>query len=85
MPEMSCCDLYRNLHKIDSEMKVSFLTGQNEYNEEFSTMFSEMDEKCFMNKPVSSDHLADRILAIIDSINYKPYSPGVGIPTFGPE
>ena len=67
MPQMNGYELYRIVHEIDPSMKVCFLTGHNEYSEQFRTYFPDMDEKCFVNKPIRISHLADRLTSIIDS------------------
>ena len=67
MPAMSGYDLYRKLYQIDPKIKVCFLSGHGEYSEAFRIIFPQMDEKCFMTKPVSTGQLADRLSSIIDS------------------
>lgn len=67
MPQMNGYELYRKLHEIDAKMKVCFLTGHNEYSEEFRTYYPNMDEKCFVNKPIRLNQLADRLSSILDT------------------
>ncbi len=53
MPRINGFDLYRQLKKRDTSVKVCFLIAFQIYYEEFRKMFSTIDVKAFIRKPVS--------------------------------
>lgn len=69
MPKVNGFDLYRELRKRDSKVKVCFLTAFEIYYEEFSKIFPNIDVRAFVRKPVS-------ILTLVKQINSTIEAPG---------
>lgn len=67
MPKINGFDLYRQLKKRDTGVKVCFLTAFQIYYEEFRKMFPTIDVKAFIRKPVSISNLVNQIDAAIAS------------------
>jgi two-component system, OmpR family, response regulator ChvI len=67
MPRINGFDLYRELKKKDSSVKVCFLTAFEIYYEEFRKMFPTLDVKAFIRKPVSISSLVNQVNATIES------------------
>lgn len=71
MPNMNGFELYREIRKIDHNVKVCFVTAFELYYEELKNKFQpsltassehkEEDVKCFIPKPVDIDDLVIRI------------------------
>ena len=67
MPRINGFDLYRQLKKRDTGVKVCFLTAFQIYYEEFRKMFPTIDVKAFIIKPVSISNLVNQINVAITS------------------
>jgi DNA-binding response OmpR family regulator len=67
MPSINGFDLYRQLKKRDTGVKVCFLTAFQIYYEEFRKMFPTIDVKAFIRKPVSISNLVNQINVAIMS------------------
>jgi DNA-binding response OmpR family regulator len=67
MPRINGFDLYRQLKKKDTGVKVCFLTAFQIYYEEFRKMFPSIDFKAFIRKPVSISNLINQTNAAIAS------------------
>jgi DNA-binding response OmpR family regulator len=67
MPRINGFDLYREMKKRDSGVRVCFLTAFEIYYEEFRKLFPTIDVKAFIRKPVSISNLVNQINAIIAS------------------
>src|ERR671918_540376 len=67
MPRINGFNLYRQLKKRDTGVKVCFLTAFQIYYEEFRKMFPTIDVKAFIRKPVSISNLVNQINAAIAS------------------
>ena len=67
MPNINGFDLYRELKKKDSEVRVCFLTAFEIYYEEFRKMFPNIDVRAFVRKPVSISALVKQINAVIET------------------
>jgi len=63
MPKMNGFELFREIRKIDSRVKVCFLTAFEIYREEFKKMFPSTEVNHFIKKPIS---ICD-LLKIIES------------------
>jgi DNA-binding response OmpR family regulator len=64
MPEMSGFELYERLTKLDSNVKVCFLTAYDmEYFREFRMRFPDIPDSCFIRKPVAIKDLAGIVKA----------------------
>ena len=59
MPEMNGFHLYQEMKKIDSKVKVYFLTASEMYYERFRNEeeFSVIDKDLFLQKPIENDDL----------------------------
>ena len=67
MPRINGFDLYRQLKKRDTGVKVCFLTAFQIYYEEFRKMFPTIDVRAFIRKPVHISSLVNQINAAIAS------------------
>ena len=67
MPRINGFDLYRQVKKRDTGVKVCFLTAFQIYYEEFRKMFPTIDVKAFIRKPVSISNLVNQINVAIAS------------------
>jgi two-component system, OmpR family, response regulator ChvI len=67
MPNINGFDLYRELRKKDSTVKVCFLTAFEIYYEEFRKMFPNIDVRAFVRKPVGIAALVKQINAVISA------------------
>jgi two-component system, OmpR family, response regulator ChvI len=63
MPKMNGFELYREIEKIDSKVKVCFITGFVVYYDSLREIFPLMDVSCFIKKPIEIGILADRLRA----------------------
>jgi two-component system, OmpR family, response regulator ChvI len=61
MPGMSGFELYREVKKIDDNIKVAFMTAFEIYEDEFRKMLPKVDVKCFIKKPVRMSDLLTRV------------------------
>ncbi|MGI0038075.1 MAG: response regulator transcription factor [Nitrososphaera sp.] len=66
MPDINGFDLYRELKKKDSSVRVCFLTAFEIYYEEFRKMFPTIDVRAFVRKPVGIAALVKQINAVIE-------------------
>ncbi|MDP8903369.1 MAG: response regulator [Thermoproteota archaeon] len=67
MPRINGFDLYRQVKKRDTGVKVCFLTAFQIYYKEFRKMFPTIDVKAFIRKPVSISNLVNQINVAIAS------------------
>lgn len=67
MPRINGFELYRQVKKRDTSVKVCFLTAFQVYYEEFKKMFPTIDVKAFIRKPVSISNLVNQINVAIAS------------------
>lgn len=67
MPNINGFDLYRELKKRDSSVKVCFLTAFEIYYEEFRKMFPTIDVRAFIRKPVGISALIKQINEVIEA------------------
>jgi DNA-binding response OmpR family regulator len=63
MPKMNGFELYREIEKIDSKVKVCFITAFVVYYESLRDIFPMTKVSCFIKKPIEIDILADRLRA----------------------
>jgi DNA-binding response OmpR family regulator len=61
MPSMNGFDLYKKLRKIDSNIKVCFITAFEMYEEEFKKMFPSYNIRCFISKPIRLTDLVEQL------------------------
>ena len=67
MPEMDGFQLYQKMKRIDSKVKVCFLTASEMYHERFrdEEEFIEIDKDLFLQKPIENEDLIKKINTII--------------------
>ena len=64
MPKMSGFELYRLIKKIDGTVKACFLSGLDDFSEYVSykkDVFPKLNERYFVQKPVTGEDLLERI------------------------
>src|SRR5687767_11759101 len=62
MPNMNGFELYRDMRKIDQNVKTCFLTAYENCNDEFQKVFSSSGEvRCIMKKPISLAYLVKHV------------------------
>ena len=70
MPNMDGFELYERLKKIDSDIRVYFLTASEMYHEEFrKAEHSALNKDLFLQKPISTDDLVREVSRKISSNN----------------
>jgi DNA-binding response OmpR family regulator len=68
MPEIDGFHLYQEMKKIDSKVKVCFLTASEIYYERFrNEEFSIIDKDLFLQKPIENEDLIKKVNTIISS------------------
>ena len=67
MPEMDGFQLYQKMKRIDSKVKVCFLTASEMYYERFreEEEFAAIDKDLFLQKPIENEDLIKKINTII--------------------
>ena len=63
MPKMHGFELYREIRKIDSHVKICFLTAGEMYYVTYADIFNENQ---FIRKPIENKELINRVNEIID-------------------
>jgi DNA-binding response OmpR family regulator len=63
MPKMHGFELYREIRKIDSHVKICFLTAGEMYYGAYADIFNENQ---FIRKPIENKELINRVNEIID-------------------
>jgi DNA-binding response OmpR family regulator len=63
MPKMHGFELYREIRKIDSQVKICFLTAGEMYYGAYADIFNENQ---FIRKPIENKELVNRVNEIID-------------------
>jgi DNA-binding response OmpR family regulator len=68
MPKMDGFDLYQEIKKIDSQVRICFLTASEMYYEEFrKEAYYTLDRDMFLRKPIENEDLLNKINMIIRS------------------
>jgi DNA-binding response OmpR family regulator len=69
MPDMDGLRLYQEIKKIDSRVKVCFLTASELYYERFrkEEEFAQLDKDLFLRKPIQNKELINEINRIMSS------------------
>ena len=70
MPELNGFALYREIKKLDNEVKLCFLTAGEMYYGDYSDVFSTLPANCFIRKPVDNEELIKRITEIMRNSVY---------------
>ena len=71
LPEMNGFLFYREIKKLDRNLKVCFLTAGEMYYGVYSDIFSSLPASYFMRKPISNAELITRIIQIINDISIQ--------------
>src|SRR5690242_4318315 len=66
MPNMNGFELYREIKKIDKNVKVCFLTAGEMYYGIHQDIFDTLDANCFIRKPVENKELIERVNKIMN-------------------
>jgi DNA-binding response OmpR family regulator len=70
MPNMNGFELYKQIKKIDDKVKVCFLTaGEIDYQQFRKELFPALDKNCYIQKPIETEMLIQRLNRIIVSSN----------------
>jgi CheY-like chemotaxis protein len=68
MPKMDGLDLYHEIKKIDSKVKICFLTASEMYYEEFrKEAYCSLDKEMFLRKPIQNEDFLEKINTMIRS------------------
>ena len=68
MPNMNGFELYNRLKKLDSHVKICFMTtGSEIFLREFAKeTFPELDLNCFIRKPIANEDLLKRVQEVLE-------------------
>ena len=70
MPNMNGFELYKQIKKIDDKVKVCFLTaGEIDYQQFRKELFPALDKNCYIQKPIETEMLIQRLNRIVVSSN----------------
>jgi DNA-binding response OmpR family regulator len=61
MPGMSGFELYDKIRKLDSKVKVCFISAYDPYSDELKEEFLSSKIECFIPKPIQIKELVERI------------------------
>jgi two-component SAPR family response regulator len=66
MPKLNGFQLYREIREIDKKVKVCFMTDGEMYYGVYTDIFNNLDESCFIRKPINYNHdLLERLGKIL--------------------
>jgi two-component system, OmpR family, response regulator ChvI len=66
MPKMNGFELYKKINDIDKKLEVCFITAFEDYREEFTESFPELEEaKYFIRKPKAIEDLVKHVATIL--------------------
>jgi DNA-binding response OmpR family regulator len=65
MPDLNGFALYREIKRLDKNVKVCFLTAGEMYYGVYSDIFSSLPASCFIRKPIDNEELLRRINEIV--------------------
>jgi DNA-binding response OmpR family regulator len=66
MPEMNGFSFYREIKKLDKNVRICFLTAGEMYYGVYSDIFSSLPANCFIRKPFGNEELIKRVNEIIN-------------------
>jgi two-component SAPR family response regulator len=68
MPKMNGFELYDKLRKLDSKVKICFMTtGSEIFLKEFiKEALPELDPNCFIRKPIANEDLLKRVQEVLE-------------------
>jgi DNA-binding response OmpR family regulator len=61
MPKMSGFELCDRIKKLDSEVKICFISAFDPYSDELKEQFLSLKIECFIPKPIQTNELVRRI------------------------
>jgi two-component SAPR family response regulator len=68
MPEMDGLDFYREIRKIDKNVRLCFVTASEKYYEPYRNEINDiLGENCFIQKPIQNETLIKRLNRIISA------------------
>lgn len=69
MPEVNGFHLYQKIRKIDSNVKVCFLTATEYFHEEIRKEYglNELNKELFLRKPIATEDLVHEIRKLLQS------------------
>ncbi len=67
MPKMNGFSFYREIKKLDKDLKICFLTAGEMYYGVYSDILSRVPANYFIRKPIGNEELISRINEIIDN------------------
>ncbi|MGB7953993.1 MAG: response regulator [Candidatus Nitrosopolaris sp.] len=71
MPEMNGFSFYREVKKLDKNLRICFLTGGEMYYGVYSDIFSSLPANYFIRKPIGIEELIKRIDEIINNVTMQ--------------
>ena len=71
MPEMNGFSFYREIKKLDKNLRICFLTGGEMYYGAYSDIFSSLPANYFIRKPIGNEELIKRIDEIINNVTMQ--------------
>jgi two-component system, OmpR family, response regulator ChvI len=69
MPKMNGFELFREIEKIDNNVKVCFITAFVVYYESLKEIFPAAKVCCFIKKPIEIQELVDKIMRELSENN----------------
>ena len=68
MPKMNGFELYDKLRRLDSKVKICFMTTGSEISlkEFMKEEFPELDPNCFIRKPIANEDLLKRVQEVLE-------------------
>src|SRR5215467_15174654 len=66
MPKMNGFSFYREIKRLDKDLKICFLTAGEMYYGVYSDILSRLPANYFIQKPIDNEELINRINEIID-------------------
>ncbi|MGD1838670.1 MAG: response regulator [Nitrososphaeraceae archaeon] len=64
MPSMNGFELFQELNKLDNSLRVCFITSFKTYYQSLVEEYPGMDQKCYIQKPISIKDLVNHIKSI---------------------
>ncbi|PWU80664.1 MAG: response regulator [Candidatus Nitrosopolaris wilkensis] len=71
MPEMNGFSFYREIKKLDKNLRICFLTAGEMYYGAYSDIFSSLPANYFIRKPIGNEDLIKRIDKIINNVTIQ--------------
>ena len=71
MPEMNGFSFYREIKKLDKNVRICFLTAGEMYYGVYSDIFSSLPANCFIRKPIGNEELIIRVNEIINDVTIQ--------------